>query len=138
MRLITDLELVGLAPDLRPYLTSAASEERAGAARALGRLHDTAAAELIAPLLADPVQDVRQAAALALELLHGAPPAPRPPFRPHTGSLSGPSGPVRWTSGGTSGDTPDDDGAGWRSKLRARFGATSSPPLAADSASEEG
>ncbi len=138
MRLITDLELVGLAPNLRPYLTSAASEERAGAARALGRLHDTAAAELIAPLLADPVQDVRQAAALALELLHGAPPAPRPPFRPHTGSLSGPSGPVRWTSGGTSGDTPDDDGAGWRSKLRARFGATSSPPLAADSASEEG
>lgn len=128
MRLITDLELVGLAPDLRPYLTSAASEERAGAARALGRLHDTAAVELIAPLLADPVQDVRQAAALAMELLHGTPPPPRPPFRLHAGGPSGPSGPsgpVRWTSGGESDDTADDDGAGWRSKLRARFGASS-------------
>jgi len=136
MRLITDLELVGLAPDLRPYLTSAASEERAGAARALGRLHDIGAVELIAPLLADPVQDVRQAAALALELLHGTPPPPHPPFRPHTGGPSGPGGPVRWTSGGESGDTPDDDGAGWRSKLRARFG-TSPPALAADGSGEE-
>jgi len=78
------------------------------------------------------VQDVRQAAALALELLHGTPSPPRPPFRPHA---SGPSGPVRWTSGGESGDTAADDGAGWRSKLRASFGAAS-PAMTEDEPGE--
>lgn len=71
MRVISDLELRELAPDLRPYLTSTASEERAGAARALGRLRIFAATEAIRALLTDPVQDVRQAAQTALGFLEG-------------------------------------------------------------------
>ena len=45
MRLISDLDLVGLADALRPYLRALPVEERAGAARALGRLRDTASLE---------------------------------------------------------------------------------------------
>ncbi|MGH2515787.1 MAG: hypothetical protein ACRDHP_09035, partial [Ktedonobacterales bacterium] len=36
LRLIADLELAGLAPNLEPYFTAPASEERAGAARTAG------------------------------------------------------------------------------------------------------
>ncbi len=71
MRVITDLELRELAPELRLYLTSGASEERAGAARALGRLRVLSATEAIRALLTDPVQDVRQAAQTALGFLEG-------------------------------------------------------------------
>ena len=114
MRVITDLELARLAPDLRPYITAEASEERAGAIRAIGRLHDKSALPLIQPLLADPVQDVRQAAFLAVEQLSGS--ATRRPRR------ALPSGPVKWTSA-----TEDEQGDGgsaddWRAKLRANFG----------------
>jgi len=62
------------------------------------------------------VQDVRQAARLALESLASAP-ALRParPLRPHT------TGAVRWTS-----DSPHPAGApasdGWQAALRASFG----------------
>src|SRR5579859_5066888 len=42
MRLITELDLRDLIPDLRHYLAANASEERAGSTRALGRLRDTA------------------------------------------------------------------------------------------------
>ncbi|HLJ80638.1 MAG TPA: hypothetical protein VKT52_04060, partial [Ktedonobacterales bacterium] len=116
MRLITDLELAALATDLEPYLTASASEERAGAARGAGRLHAKGSAALLQPLLEDPVQDVRQAARLALESLASAP-ALRParPLRPHT------TGAVRWTS-----DSPHPAGApasdGWQAALRASFG----------------
>jgi hypothetical protein len=117
MRLITDLELTHLAPDLRPFITAAASEERAGAIRALGRLHDVEALPLIHPLLSDPVQDVRQAAFLAIEQLSSAPPRRHHGPRHHL-----PSGPVKWTSAAEDelrvGD-PDD----WRAKLRASFGS---------------
>ncbi len=97
MRLITDLELTRLAPDLYPYLGSPASEERQGAARGLGRLHDRSAKELIRLLQRDAVQDVRQAASLALEQLGGkSPTRPHPPTylrRPDTGANA-----VRWSS----------------------------------------
>jgi hypothetical protein len=120
MRLITDLELVRLAPDLRPYLTSAAADERAGAARAIGRLHDRSAILLLRPLLHDPVQDVRQAAHVALDHLDAGPSSRG--AAPHVR----PTGPVKWTS-----DDADaagaGDTAGWRAALRARFGIASDP-----------
>jgi hypothetical protein len=120
MRLITDLELPVLAPDLRVYLAALASEERAGAARALGRLHDVGAVDRIRPLLEDPVQDVRQAAQLALENLAAAPVrrSPRVPRPPRS------AGPVRWSSDDA--DTPSADG-GWRDALRARFAVPDEP-----------
>jgi len=120
IRLIADLELESLAPDLRAYLGSPASEERAGAARALGRLRDREAAPLIRPLLEDPVQDVRQAAQLALESL--AAPATRRLSRPPR-----PSGPVRWSSDdGSAGDSAED--SGWRAALRARLATPADVP----------
>jgi len=80
MRYISDLALTDLAPDLRPALTAPTAEERAGAARALGRLRDRAADPLLRPLLDDAVPDVRQAATLALENLKSSTP-PRLPYR---------------------------------------------------------
>ncbi|HEV2404226.1 MAG TPA: HEAT repeat domain-containing protein [Ktedonobacterales bacterium] len=112
MRVITDLELARLAPDLRPYITAEASEERAGAIRAIGRLHDRAALPLIEPLLDDPVQDVRQAAFLAVEQLSGA--ATRRPRRAQ------PAGPVKWSS--VVSEEESGDANDWRAKLRAKFG----------------
>lgn len=116
MRLITDLELDGLASDLEPYLSAPASEERAGAARGVGRLHAKGSAAHLQPLLADSVQDVRQAARLALESLASAPtPRPAHPVRSRA------TGSVRWTS-----DSPHPAGApasdGWQAALRASFG----------------
>lgn len=80
MRYISDLALTDLAPDLRPSLAAPAAEERAGAARALGRLRDHVAEPLLRPLVDDPVPDVRQAATLALDNLASNTP-PRLPYR---------------------------------------------------------
>ncbi len=113
MRLITDLELRELAPDLRAYLTSSASEERAGAARALGRLRVAAAIEEIRALQQDPVQDVRQASQTALGFLEGG-------AIPRTGLRSERHNGHRvWSSG-----QREDEAApaeAWRTALRARF-----------------
>jgi hypothetical protein len=112
MRLITDLELPELIPDLRPYLPSSASEERAGATRALGRLHDTASAPEIRLLQEDPIQDVRQAAQTALALLQG-PASTRPSLRPERRN-----GRRIWSAANN--DAADQDEP-WRAALRARF-----------------
>jgi hypothetical protein len=112
MRLITDLELVALAPDFYPFATAAASEERAGAARALGRLRDSGAVPLIRPLLDDPVFDVRQAARLALESLANTRPARQQRPRP--------GGAIKWTSGAD--DAAQTGTDGWQAVLRASFG----------------
>jgi HEAT repeat protein len=122
MRLITDLDLTRLAPDLRPYLASPASEERAGAARGIGRLHDRSAIELVRPLLDDAVYDVRQAAKLALESLTGvaAPRRPRPPAPAERRE-----GPLMWTSGADEGAGASQ--GGWQAALRARFGMAAEP-----------
>lgn len=122
MRLITDLELPGLVPEFQTYLSSPASEERAGAARALGRFHDASAGPALRTLLTDPVQDVRQAAQLALENLRSAP-HPRPQHI--TRARSG--GPVKWTSE-DGGDSLSPASADWQNALRARFGIESSTP----------
>jgi hypothetical protein len=113
MRLIPDLELPNLIPDLRPYLTSGASEERAGAVRALGRLHDTASAPAIHALLEDPIQDVRQAAQTALALLEG-PASSRPTLRPERRN-----GRRVWSATPTSAE--EEQNEPWRAALRARF-----------------
>lgn len=130
IRLITDLELTHLTPELHPYLGAPAAEVRAGAARALGRLHDRSAAPLLEALLDDPVQEVRQAAQLALENLKGAPRPSRAAALAHVASLrtsGGPArpsgGPVRWTSEATEHDATTDE-SGWRAALRATFGVT--------------
>src|SRR5262249_6440992 len=95
--------------------------ERAGAARGIGRLHDKAAIELIRPLLNDDVQDVRQAARLALEALTGSTPPLRPhPSRGGTSGAASQSGPVKWTSEPAGAARSGDDG--WQAQLRARFG----------------
>lgn len=121
MRLIGDLELIGLADDLRPYLRALPMEERAGAARALGRLRDTASLDDIHALTHDPVDDVRKAARMALESLR----APAPSSPRHTLRTS----PGRWVVGeaedttGTHGGEDD-----WRAQLQARFGAPQPAP----------
>jgi hypothetical protein len=68
LRLIADLSLVDLAPDIEPLLTAQPAEVRAGAIRALSRLNGEHAKDLIRPLLHDPVQDVRKAAQIALRI----------------------------------------------------------------------
>src|SRR5713226_3314680 len=69
LRLIADLSLMQLAPEIEPLLYAQASEERAAAARTLSRLHASQAEELIRPLLRDPVYEVRKAAQTALRNL---------------------------------------------------------------------
>jgi hypothetical protein len=114
MRLITELDLRELIPDLRPYLASNASEERAGATRALGRLRDKASTPVIHTLLEDPIQDVRQAAQNALGFLEG-PASNRPALRPERRN-----GRRIWSSAPpTETEAPQDEP--WRAALRARF-----------------
>lgn len=124
MRLITDLELAGLAPDFHTYLDAPASEERAGAARALGRFHDASAAPALRALLADPVQDVRQAAQLALDNLTHTP----HPARLPRASRNPSGGPVKWSSESDGASTTAAPSADWQDALRARFGIASTPP----------
>ncbi len=120
MRLMSDLGLVQLAPQLLPALAAPAAEERAAAARALGRLARLSApdmdglSERLRALLEDPVADVRQASRLALDWLAGnTMPAHRYVFRKPG------AGPAFWTVGGESDEATagmDDD---WRAALRA-------------------
>lgn len=113
MRVVTDLELRELAPELRAYLTSTASEERAGAVRALGRLRVLTATEEIRPLLSDPVADVRQAAQTALGFLEGG-------IIPRSGLRSERHNGHRvWSSGAR--ETEAAPTEAWRTNLRARF-----------------
>jgi hypothetical protein len=114
-RIISELGLKGMAEELRPYLTSPASEERASAARALGRLHDADARPTLQALAHDPVADVRLAAQHALD--H----RPASSTRKATNKLARDGGagrPTRWTTG-DEGDAPTMDA--WQAALRARF-----------------
>ncbi|MBF6589002.1 MAG: hypothetical protein IVW57_00545 [Ktedonobacterales bacterium] len=128
MRIASDLGLTGLAPDLHAYLPALASEERAGAIRALGRLRVPGSAALVRPLLGDPVHEVRQAAQLALDQLEGRAalgPEMRPEMRPERrhGGI--------WTIGGDAAGDPADPND-WRAALRARFGIAASGMKSAD------
>lgn len=119
MRLMSDLGLVQLAPQLLPALAAPAAEERAAAARALGRLAKLGAPDMedlagrLTALLEDPVADVRKAARLALDwLLNTTEPAHRYVVRQPG------VGPASWTVGSelSESSAPDDD---WRAALRA-------------------
>jgi ribonuclease D len=115
IRLIADLELVVLAPHLRPLLAAPAAEERAGAARALGRLRDAAAEPELRALVHDPVQDVREAAQAAFDQLAGGQ-AVKP-----TRTIGRQTAEATWTVG-----NPDEghQEASWQTALRARFADT--------------
>jgi 3'-5' exonuclease/HEAT repeat protein len=117
-RVIGELGLKGMADELRPYLASQASEERATAARALGRLHDADARPTLQSLAHDPVEDVRLAAHHALE--HRASAAASKVMREEGGAGK----PKRWTSvgdDGGDGDSPTEND--WRAALRKQFGS---------------
>ncbi len=129
MRLISDLELPGLAPQLRPYLAALAAEERAGAARALGRLRDWQSQQTLEALLHDPVHEVRQATLIALDVMKMGPAQPGP-RRERTasaareGSHGAPGthgGPRTWVVEGASTVAEVADANDWRASLRQRF-----------------
>ncbi len=122
MRLMSDLGLVQLAPQLLPALAAPAAEERAAAARALGRLAKLGAPDMedvverLTALLEDPIAEVRKAARLALDWLT----TENTPGQRYVVRQPG-AGPASWTVGGESaevgaGAAPDDD---WRAALRA-------------------
>jgi HEAT repeat protein len=111
LRLIADLSLVQLAPDIQPLLQAPTSDERAGSVRALGRLGIATAEPLIRPLLQDPVYDVRKAAYTALRNLGEKEPRSRrlPPPRSVDGTRS-------WVV--ESPQQSSDDESDWRAHLR--------------------
>lgn len=114
LRLIADLSLTQLTPDIVPLLHSAASDERASGLRALGRLGVKSVKESIRPLLEDPVDDVRKAAQAALRNL-GDKEAKAKQTAPTTSA----DGTRTWTVGQgeqTDASTVDDDP--WKARLR--------------------
>ena len=114
LRLIADLSLVQLAPEIEPLLQAPTSDERAASARALGRLGVKQAKALIQPLLQDPVQDVRKAAQTALHVLTGKAVrvAPLPVAKLVDGTRS-------WTIGETNNAGDEND---WEARLRTMMG----------------
>lgn len=128
-RIVGELGLKGMADDLRPYLASPASEERASTARSLGRLHDAAARPTLQALTTDPVEDVRVAAHYALDhrVTHatghsGTGSGGHSGGTGQSGHSGGAGQPIRWTSG-DDGDNGGADAAAddWRARLRAQF-----------------
>ncbi len=116
VRLISELGLTHLIPEVRPSLTAQAAEERASAVRTLGRLRDNAARSDLEKLLEDPVEDVRQAAHTALDILKQPPAPPSTTVKRTTQQEDG--GGV-WTVGDD--EPPPEAADDWRSALRARF-----------------
>ena len=113
LRLIADMSLVELVPDIEKLLQAPTSDERAASARALGRLGVKEAQGAVEPLLRDPVLDVRKAAQTALRNLgHKEPRAPSLPSTFVDGVRS-------WSVGET--DAQDDD-SDWKARLRSLMG----------------
>jgi hypothetical protein len=114
LRLIADLSLVQLAPDIEPLLQALTSDERAASARALGRLGVKQARSLLQPLLQDPVLDVRKAGQTALRSLGDK--QARTPAPPSTKLANGARS---WTIGETNNAGDEND---WKARLRAMMG----------------
>lgn len=130
LRVAADLELIELEPEARQMLQALASEERAAAVRTLGKLRLPGAVDLVLPLLADPVADVRRAAQLALEWLNNPAPEQTPPANRYR------AGSGRWVVETSGEDTPSTTSpSDWRSTLRAMFSPT--PPDEESGLSEE-
>jgi hypothetical protein len=114
LRLIADLGLTQLMPDLFPFLYAATSDERVASVRALSRLAIQSNAEQITPLLDDPVFDVRKATYLALRSLGDKDTRP-PRATPATAA----DGTRTWTIADNESDAQsNDDDQGWRARLR--------------------
>ena len=111
LRLIADLSLVDLAPDIEPLLGAQAAEVRAGAIRALNRLNVEHAKDLIRPLLHDPVQDVRKAAQIALRAQVKE---PHPNLATRVKSTDGTRS---WTVGDPN-EADNSDANDWKARLR--------------------
>lgn len=116
LRLIADLSLVQLAPEIEPLLHAQASEERAAAVRTLGRLPAPHAEELIRPLLHDPVYEVRKAAQTALRNLSSDTTQRQQPQRLASTRLA--DGARSWTVGETSETASNEDQSEWKARLR--------------------
>lgn len=112
LRLIADLSLVEMVPEIEPMLHSRTAEERAAGIRALSRLNAAQSRELIQPLLQDPVQDVRKAAQTALRSIGKE---PRHSRKPSTTSTDGAR---TWTVGETNDTSTSGDGDDWKARLR--------------------
>lgn len=113
LRLITDLSLTQMSPDIEPLLHASTSDERAGSTRALGRLGIKAAKDAIRPLLQDPVQDVRKAAQTALRNLGEKEPRPQ-----HRTSLTSVDGTRSWVVGTNEEQKHDGEDNDWKARLR--------------------
>ena len=112
LRLIADLSLAELLPDIEPLLTAPPTEVRAGAIRALSRLNVEHAQDLIRPLLHDPVQDVRKAAQTALRTqIH------KEPHKNVASHVKSADGTRRWTVA-ESHETDSNDESDWKARLR--------------------
>ncbi|MBO0789961.1 MAG: hypothetical protein J2P36_03300 [Ktedonobacteraceae bacterium] len=116
LRLIADLSLAPLVPDLLLLLHASTSDERAGSIRALGRLGVKSAHEALQSLLQDPVYDVRKAASIALRNLAQAPRQHRAP------SAIAPDGSRSWSTEPSEQDDNNNTG-GWKSRLRSLMDA---------------
>ena len=110
LRIIADLGLTQMVPDILPLLQAPTMDERAGSARALGRMGIKSARDAIQPLLSDPVQDVRMAASTALRNLNDK--EPRHPRAPTTKSADGTRS---WTVEASDKSSNEDD---WKARLR--------------------
>lgn len=116
LRVITDLGLVQLVPEIEPLLSARTSEERAGAVRALSRLECERSKALIRPLLNDPVQDVRKAAQTALRS------QPDKELRGQRATaVKSADGTRSWTVG-EAGEPGSPDEGDWKARLRALMG----------------
>ena len=116
LRLVADLALVELAPDIEPLLAARTAEERAAAIRALSRLEGERDKALIRPLLHDPVQDVRKAAQTALRA-----PASTEPRSRWAMPIKSADGTRSWTVG-QAGETGSSDEEDWKARLRSLMG----------------
>ena len=118
LRLISDLALTQLVPEIEPLLNAPAADVRASAIRALGRMDGEHHKEQIRPLLADPVHDARKAAQTALRSpgqKTGKANAATP-IRNVDGSRS-------WTIGASASDEEDRaDEDDWKARLRSITG----------------
>ncbi|GAC1397700.1 MAG: hypothetical protein NVS4B12_09170 [Ktedonobacteraceae bacterium] len=114
LRLIADLSLTQLTPDIVPLLHSAASDERASSVRVLGRLGVKSVKETIRPLLQDPVDDVRKAALTALHSLGDKETKPK-----QAAPTTAVDGTRTWTVGqNAQSDSAVTDDDPWKARLR--------------------
>lgn len=115
LRLIADLSLTQLVPDIIPLLQAPTSDERSAAIRALGRLAPVESKDLIRSLLHDPVHDVRKAAYAALR---SSAPKEKAPWAAPTKTADGARS---WSVGNT--DEVDENGeSDWKARLRSILG----------------